>query len=664
MSFKSIKTAISEQFARMSEGELFKVDTTGDFLWETYLGAFPDGTNPVFKERTEHDCTCCRQFIKACGGVVSIEDNKLVSLWDVTVEEPYQSVVNAMAMTVKGRFIVDVFRHRDQHVGTDFNRVMIGDDVQRWEHFHFKLPSRFAVQDSGSVLAEFRTSMEVFKRGLSEITKEAADIVLELIDQNSLYRGQEHRATVDLFWKHKKAFDLVTGLEEKDLYCWKQSAAIGPASRIRNTVIGTLLVDISAGVDLDVAVKSFEQKVAPTNYKRPSALITQGMIKKAQEEVERLGITESLSRRYAIAEDITINNVLFADRQAKKKMNVFDELSEKAVQKVNLDKVEEVGIDAFIDNILPKVDCVELFVENKHTNNLMSLVAPDRLDAKRIFKWENNFSWAYNGEVTDSIKERVKRAGGNVDGVLRYSLSWYNYDDLDAWCREPNGNTIGFTQKSGHASTGVLDVDMNANCGSTRTPVENITWSDESRMQEGLYEIWVNQYSQREECKGFDAELEYDGKIYSFHYDKKMRTKENVVVAEFRYSKSEGVKIVRSLPTTLSSKEVWRIPTQTFRRVSMIMNSPNHWDGNQTGNKHWFFILDGCVNDKPARGFFNEFLEEGLRDHRKVFEVLGSKMKTPESDNQLSGLGFSSTQRNQVLCKVSGSFNRTIKITF
>ena len=45
-------------------------------------------------------------------------------------------------------------------------------------------------------------------------------------------------------------------------------------------------------------------------------------------------------------------------------------------------------------------------------------------------------------------------------------------------------------------------------------------------------------------------------------------------------------------------------------------------------------------------------------------EIVGAKMKTEESTNQLSGLGFSSTQRNYVLCRVKGSFSRTIKITF
>ena len=58
------------------------------------------------------------------------------------------------------------------------------------------------------------------------------------------------------------------------------------------------------------------------------------------------------------------------------------------------------------------------------------------------------------------------------------------------------------------------------------------------------------------------------------------------------------------------------------------------------------------------------FLVEDLSQHRKVIEMVGSKMKTDLSDRQLSGLGFSSTQRNSLLCRVKGSFSRVIKILF
>jgi hypothetical protein len=284
-----------------------------------------------------------------------------------------------------------------------------------------------------------------------------------------------------------------------------------------------------------------------------------------------------------------------------------------------------------------------------------------------MFKWDNNFSWAYVGEVADSMKERVKAAGGDVDGVLRYSIQWNdegdNNDDLDAHCIEPNKNHIFFENKGRrHRSSGMLDVDI-VNPG-RKVAVENITWSNENQMSEGLYDMYVNNYSHRTGKSGFTAEIEYGGQIHSFSYPKQIRQGSNVRVALLKYTKAGGIEIVESLPSSTASREVWGVATQQFRKASMIMTSPNHWDDKATGNKHFFFMLEGCKQEGQARGFFNEFLTEGLRDHRKVFEVLGSKMKTNESEEQLSGLGFSSTQRNHVFCRVAGNFTRTIKLTF
>ena len=75
-------------------------------------------------------------------------------------------------------------------------------------------------------------------------------------------------------------------------------------------------------------------------------------------------------------------------------------------------------------------------------------------------------------------------------------------------------------------------------------------------------------------------------------------------------------------------------------------------------------MLDGCANEETARGFFNEFLHEDLSPHRKVLEMVGARMRTDESDRQLSGVGFSSTRRNHLICRVSGTFTRTLKVLF
>ena len=96
------------------------------------------------------------------------------------------------------------------------------------------------------------------------------------------------------------------------------------------------------------------------------------------------------------------------------------------------------------------------------------------------------------------------------------------------------------------------------------------------------------------------------------------------------------------------------------------MNSPNFWDnGSKLGNKHWFFMIDGLVNEENPNGFYNEFLIQDLDKYRHVMEALGEKLSVVSAEDQLSGVGFSSTIRNHVILKVtSNTVIRTIKVTF
>jgi hypothetical protein len=664
--FTDFKLAIQRKFNDIKDHDIFRVDVDKDKLWELYLSSFPEGTNPIYKERTEHDCQCCRQFIRNAGGMVAIVNGSLVSIWDVTVDSFYQVVADVLSAFVKQHKVVNSFLHYEAAVGTHKNYQIVEDTTLTWEHFHLQLAPKLVLQKAriDTQLSEIRTSRELMFRGLSEITLTSLNTVLELIGQNSLYRGEEHSATVEKFLQLKKKFDKA---KDKELFCWEHLSKTPPAvARIRNTVIGTLLVDLSEDRELDAAVSSFEQKVAPTNYKRPTALITSAMIESARKKIEELGLTTSLDRRFAVLEDISINNVLFADRSAKKRMsNVFDELTgQVSISAKNFDKVEEVSIDDFIAKILPKAESIEILFENKHTNNLVSLLAPSDLTAKHLFKWPNNFSWSYQGEVADSIKERVKKAGGKVDGDLRCSLSWFNYDDLDLHMFEPKGGShIFFGGKVSMRTGGQLDVDMNAGFSQSRTPVENICYPDRKTMIEGQYGLSVNQYNKRETSDvGFDVEIEFDGQVFSFSYAKAVSG--TVPVATINYSHKDGFTIVESLASTQTVKTVWELPTQTFHKASVILLSPNYWNEMPIGNKHYFFMLEGCRNEGKVRGFYNEFLKEELTPHRKVFEIVGTKLKVQDEVNQLSGLGFSSTQRNSVVCRVKGSFSRTLKVLF
>jgi hypothetical protein len=76
-------------------------------------------------------------------------------------------------------------------------------------------------------------------------------------------------------------------------------------------------------------------------------------------------------------------------------------------------------------------------------------------------------------------------------------------------------------------------------------------------------------------------------------------------------------------------------------------------------------MLEGCHNNEPARGIYNEFLHSSLERHRKVFEVLGDKTKCQPGHKQLSGVGFSSTRGDTMVVRVAGqNINKLYNVRF
>ena len=61
------------------------------------------------------------------------------------------------------------------------------------------------------------------------------------------------------------------------------------------------------------------------------------------------------------------------------------------------DKLTEFSIDDFFANVVPTATNIEVLMESRLSNNLVTLTAPVNKDAKNLFKWPNNFAWTYNG---------------------------------------------------------------------------------------------------------------------------------------------------------------------------------------------------------------------------------------------------------------------------
>jgi len=677
MSFSIFADAVHAQYNSMAKNELFVVDV--EDIFASYLAAFPEGTNPIFRQRTEHDCNCCKNFIRNLGRLIELRpDGTRRSAWSGLhdLPEPYRTVASRLEMLVLQAPIVSVYRTKERQYGTEQNRDNHDINIV-WKHFHGRVADKHFSAQPDKLRGERDAIHQVLNRGLNEITDGDIATVLDLIEAKALYRGEEHVKSIKEFRLLRQQYVMAV---DREAFVW--SNLDNKAARFRNTVIGTLLVDLAEGVELEKAVKKFEAKVAPENYKRPTALITPKMIEQAVATLQELGLEDAVERRYAVIEDVNVTDVLFVDNEVRGKMKggLTDLLmgSAKVKSQTSSKDAKPISIGDFMKLGASQIS---LMLSNEQLANFVSLTAPKHADTGRLLAWKNDFAWMYDGELADTgMRERVKAAGGRVDGPFRFTHSWNHEGRENQSLMDlhvlfpgsgqpeqgqhslPGANRVGWDRRTDGLTGGKQDVDYTDAAPVGYIPIENIAFPEVRRMPEGVYNCYIHNWSRRGTNRGgFKAQIELNGVVYDYDYAPPMALNEWVHVAAVTL-KNGQFSIDHKIPSSSSPTEKWGVKTLTPVRVDTILLSPNHWDGaGAVGNKHWFFMLDGCKNPDSTRGFLNEYLRGDLAPHRKVFEVLSSKTKCPPSDSQLSGVGFSSTRRDKVIAIADG---RTYEVEF
>lgn len=340
MEFKEFRNKQRAYLDSLFSGEfaIFRAAVEGDKLWETYLNSFPEGTNPIFRTRTDHDCSCCRAFIKQFGNVLVWKNGALFTIWGFDTGSPdkYQPVVNALNQVVLSSPISNVFVTKENLYGVENSKELDKESgrVITWNHFYFPLPSKLVYKGHDTLdtlMAGPRVNRELLFSSMQQISEEAVETVLDLISSNSLYRGEEWQGPLTRFLSLRKEYEKLPTAQTqpnnvlRNNWLWIKSLEAGPAiSRIKNHSIGTLLLDLSNEEELDVALRKYEKVVAPQNYKRPTAIFTKKMVEEAQRTVVELGLLDSLPRRFATLDDISINDVLFADRSIMSRLGGGD----------------------------------------------------------------------------------------------------------------------------------------------------------------------------------------------------------------------------------------------------------------------------------------------------------------------------------------------------
>lgn len=685
--FKALSQPVEAQLNKMvadaTEGKciLLRAPVSGDTLYELYLSSFPEGANPIFRERTAHDCNCCKTFIRRVGNMVAMYDHgdgyRFETIWDAPSEGYYDTVSRALYVTVSDAirkqvvsplFPPELFVVRDSYAlkpGSGPTPDNHNPDII-WNHFTGELPRWLHV--SGPEFSRMEAAL-VTAGAVSKWDINAVKDVQELIASGSLYRGEQYKVAVDATVRFlSKKFSWV-GL---GLIAWaKRDTTV---AHIKNSSIGQLIEKYIETGNLEVAVSSYEAMVAPSNYKRTTAITTPRMIEEARRKVEELGLTDSLTRRLALVEDIPATAVLYSQASAAiLNPTPFDVLQGRTVvRNTNTSGVVKTTFEKFMEHVVPTIQSLEMLVNPQDASKLVTMLTAVDPQAPSLFAWNNPFSWAYTGDVTDSVKQRVKAAGGKVDGDVRISLSWFAKCDLDLHLRTRCGHTydnhVYFSRKRIQDGNIELDVDMNIyEDDAVLDPVENIVFHDLSKVLDGEYSVYVDNFTRRNPTQDFNIEVEYDGQTQVFGFSGSFPGQKEVLTLHVMNGKIVTLSTAKNISRGGRVGEVGGLPGQTWAPVQYIMQSPNAWaDDPVIGIEHYFFMLEGLKMEEPVRAFFNEQLRGDLQPHRKVFEQLGASaaMIETEGQRQLTGLGFNKQQGGTVTLRAKGKTTRTYEVSF
>lgn len=717
---KSLQVLLQQQFNKMcATGKLFTSSISGSKIWEVYLNYFPQGMNPKFRDPASsvHNCQNCNNFIRRYGNIVAIDETGVImtiysALDNLSLEdfEEYGDSLEAMHGLLLNAPIQDVFfetfnelnslpyestkktqevfrlgisknvkRYTPQEAAT-FGVVKAGE-TRTFHHFHLDLPKQF-VDMSGksieSIKAFYRDKYSVFKRALQEIPLDTLYLVRDLINQGSLLDGETHLHSVEEMADQKNRYELCKNSETIDNWFWKHSYEIEErTAKFKNTLIGVLCTELAEGEELNKACQNWNKRVDPANYMKAVAPITEQQKKMAQQFVEENDYVSAFDRRLATIDDIKVNEILHSNvgDGSIKPVSLFDNVktSSSRHKRNEFKGVEEVSIEKVMKNILPECSSVEIFLENKQENNLVTLTTSNDENARQIFKWSNPYSWTYNGNLAGKsmIEEAINKRGGKTDGVFNVRLHFpKSTADYDLIITEPNGNTINYhKRRQVQLSSGTLDLDAQGVDGDfpPEKRVENINYTHLTSMPKGEYIIAIKNYGGGSD-NGFLMEIKSPEGLSKYQCNNILGSGTTAFIIVNFDGTNFTSKIINNKIVLVDSehvsKEIYGLETQKFHKVNLVCLSPNHWGENNVGNKHYFFMLDGCKVEKSIRSFHSENLLPELAQHRKVLEVLGAVNMLEPSDNQLSGLGFNATVRDEVILRLKGNFKRVIKVKF
>jgi len=619
--------------------ELFQIDISKEDIYDIYNKHAKK--TPIFRKNPEWMCSTCRHTIYKLSEIVAIDDNyKRISFLEYFLDKYFldnfkflEDMFTEIIAITANCPIEGIFYYTEKNIGV--KQSIESSTGLIFNHFHVIVNDKYTKQIS---ISDKVNGLKAVLSKYSDYVNYLEDI-LSWIEQNYIYRGTEKKKIVE---ETKLLLELYNQEKRPEHFIWKHTNSV--ACYFNSDVISTLVDDLKNDVDPEIAIKNYNRKVAPENYRQPKVeLLTKTQVEQLEHDLEKLGYSNILEGfKFAEPQDLSVLNVLWTNR-AVKRGTLTDVLQDNIkTPDVNKQYVETIDMAGFLER-LKKAKSIEVDV-----SGLAKMVLVKDLFEKPIYFWNNHISFCYETGLADvdQVTQLVKQKGGTIDAKIRFSLYWENLDDLDLHLESDNVH-VYWDNKDPSSTSFRLDIDMNVN-RPIRGAVENIFTSKISRSDiDHEFMVFVYNFTKRESPQKCILNVYVDNKIVRTYEFKNPPAYESIELLKFKISKTEEFAV------TWSNQEAERkveLPTK-FVEIDTVLLSPNYWE-EEKGNRHVFFLRKGtAINLDRIRPYNIEQLRPELLKHKRSLAVLSKKVQIM-GEPRLVGYGISFSKQRELLVKV------------
>lgn len=400
--------------------QLFQTNASPESLWDAYLSGFPEN------RRQHYNCNSCRRFIQKYGGLVTINEQGQIDtpIWGGTVPEFFHEVNEALRSVVLKAKVNGVFLSSDKIWGTP--------QVGGWNHLSGISAQIYKnqVKTADQAMAEKLEDYKMLSHALADYSANTAEQALRILRADTLDRSEKTLGVAE--WFAALHLVLAANPTRRNSLIWRAVASAPPGfAHIRSTMISTLLDDIYTGLEYESVAKRWADKMHPLRYQRPTAPPSSGTIEQAEKLVEKLGVGNSLKRRFARLEDVLSKSwVPSVEVKPKDSGGVFDHLkpSKQLAHEMQLPTVTMTW-EKFKRTILGSVTSMEILLP--HHGAFYGLVTAEDPDAPAIIQWDglaghprNPVTWYFYHNGSNARDWNLTPGWAKVNAVFLSPNQW------------------------------------------------------------------------------------------------------------------------------------------------------------------------------------------------------------------------------------------------